>query len=195
MPTLTTLSSGSIFTGNSYWWITLTKPARHLRCRVKGLAMSGPEARGWVRNLQWSSIWLHVFESVWKQCFCQMVPFSPSSNNLFGDKCMNCKWVSKTECAHYFPYHHTKMFAIQKRILRGINFVKIIKKIFSNVDPESGHSCLVFVQYPRDSPRSAWELQKKIGAATNSRKKLQKNTKKTGGELICKHFGVNGKLR
>ena len=49
------------------------------------------------------------------------------------------------------------------------------------------------MQYPRDSPRSAWELQKKIGAATNSRKNYKKYTKKTGGELSCKHFGVNGK--
>ena len=31
-----------------------------------------------------------------------------------------------------------------------------------------------------------------IGAATNSRKNAQKNTKTTGGELICKNFGVNG---
>ena len=42
---------------------------------------------------------------------------------------------------------NTKSFAI-KKILRGINFVKITK-IFSSVDPESGHSCWVLVQYPR----------------------------------------------
>ena len=36
-------------------------------------------------------------------------------------------------------------------------------------------------------------LTKKIGAATNSRKNNKKVQKKTGGELICKKFGVNGK--
>ena len=82
---------------------------------------------------------------------------------------------------------NTKMFAIQK-ILREIAFVKITKNI-SSVDPESGHSYLIFVQYPHDSPRSAWELQKK----TNSRKNYKTNyKKKPGGELICKKFGVNG---
>ena len=71
---------------------------------------------------------------------------------------------------------NTKIFAIQKKILRGINFVKITK-IFSS---------------PRGSPRSAWELQKKSVAATNSRKNYKKNKKKKkkpGGELICKNFG------
>ena len=54
----------------------------------------------------------------------------------------------------------TPTFVQYKKNLRGIDFVKITK-IFFSVDPESGHSCLVFVPYPRDSPRSAWELQKK----------------------------------
>ena len=69
----------------------------------------------------------------------------------------------------HLPSAEHQNFYNTKKILRGINFVKITK-IFSSVNPESGHSCLVFVQYPRDSPRSAWELQNKIGAATNSRK-------------------------
>ena len=69
-------------------------------------------------------------------------------------------------------------FGASLKNLRGINFVKL-RNIFSSIDPESGHSCFVFVQYPRDSPRSAWELPKKIGAATNSRKNYKKkNTKK-----------------
>ena len=87
---------------------------------------------------------------------------------------------------------NTKSIAKQK-IMRGINFVRITK-IFSSVDTESGHSCLVFVQYPHDSPRSAWELQKKIGAATNSRKNYPKKIQKKGGELICNNFGVDGVL-
>ena len=62
----------------------------------------------------------------------------------------------------------------KKNILRGINFVKIT----NSVDPESGHSCLVFVQYPCDSPRSAWELQKKIGTARHSRTNYKIITKK-----------------
>ena len=37
-------------------------------------------------------------------------------------------------------------------------------------------------------------VTKKIGAATNSRKNTKKIQKK-GGELICKKFGVNGKLQ
>ena len=38
--------------------------------------------------------------------------------------------------------------------------------------------------------------KKKSVAATNSRKNYKKNYKKnTGGELICKNFGVNGTLR
>ena len=59
-------------------------------------------------------------------------------------------------CFH-LDYHQHQHFCNTKKLLRGINFVKITKIFF----PESGHSCLVFVQYPRDSPRSAWELQKK----------------------------------
>ena len=36
-------------------------------------------------------------------------------------------------------------------------------------------------------------VTKKILDATNSRKNYKKNyKKKPGGELICKHFGVNG---
>ena len=86
---------------------------------------------------------------------------------------------------------NTKMFAIQKKILRGISFVEITK-IFSSVDPESGHSCLVFVQYPRDSPRSAWELQKKSVPQRIPVKFYKKKYKeKPGGELSCKNFGVN----
>ena len=82
----------------------------------------------------------------------------------------------------------------KKKILRGTNFVKITK-IFSSVDPESGHSCLVFVQYPRDSPRtarSAWELQKKSVPQRIPVKITKNYPKKPGGELICKKFGVNG---
>ena len=61
---------------------------------------------------------------------------------------------------------NTKMFA-KKKFLRGINFVKSTK-LFSS---------------PRDSPRSAWELQKKSVAATNSRKNYKKKitNKKPGG--------------
>ena len=37
--------------------------------------------------------------------------------------------------------------------------------------------------------------KKKLVAATSSRKNYKKKLqKKTGGELICKNFGVNGKL-
>ena len=57
---------------------------------------------------------------------------------------------------------NTKIFAIQKKFLRGINFIKITKNISS----------------PRDFPRSAWELQKKSVAATNSRKNYKKKYKK-----------------
>ena len=87
-------------------------------------------------------------------------------------------------------YHQHQNFAIQNKILRGINFVKITKKkhIFS-VDPESGHSCLVFVQYPRDSPRSARELQKK-----SVPQRIPAKKKQPGGKFICKNFGVNGNL-
>ena len=65
-------------------------------------------------------------------------------------------------CSLKFPITiNTNIFAIQKKSCEAFNFVKITK-IISSVDSESGHSCLVFVQYPRDSQRSAWELQKKI---------------------------------
>ena len=37
-------------------------------------------------------------------------------------------------------------------------------------------------------------VTKKIGAATNSGKNYKKKLQKTGGELICKNFGVNGKV-
>ena len=62
--------------------------------------------------------------------------------------------------SEFSTYHQHQHFCNTKKILGEINFVKVTKNI-SSVDPESGHSCLVFVQYPRDSPRSAWELQKK----------------------------------
>ena len=76
------------------------------------------------------------------------------------------------------------------------SFRKNYKKIFLSVDPESGHSCLVFVQYPRDSPRSAWELQKKSAPQRIPVKITKKKyKKKTGGEFICKKFGVNGTRR
>ena len=77
-----------------------------------------------------------------------------------------------------------------KKILRGIHFVKL-QKIFSSVDPESGHSCLVHVQYLCDSPRSAWELQEK---SVPQRIPVKITKKKPGGELICKKIGVNGRL-
>ena len=49
------------------------------------------------------------------------------------------------------------------------------------------------MQYPRHSPRSAWELQKKSVPQRIPVKLQRKNYKKiTGGELICKNFGVNG---
>ena len=94
---------------------------------------------------------------------------------------INCELASLTcaQCCHEQPewnpisrcllacrelregkHHQHQNVCNTKKILRGINFAKITK-IFSSVDPESGHSCLVFVQYPRDSPRSAWELQQK----------------------------------
>ena len=53
-----------------------------------------------------------------------------------------------------------KFLQYQRKILRGFNFLKITKNIFqcwSRIWP----LLLVFVQYPRDSPKSAWELQKK----------------------------------
>ena len=79
------------------------------------------------------------------------------------------------------PTINTKIFAIQKKILRGINFVKITKKKFQ--PPPK-----------RNKKNHTWELQENSVAATNSRKNYQKNTKKKTprGELICKNFGVNG---
>ena len=68
---------------------------------------------------------------------------------------------------------NTRIFAIQKKILRGINFVKITK----NSSPALIQNLATLV----------WFLCN-IHAATNSRKK-----KKNGRELICKNFGVNGK--
>ena len=94
--------------------------------------------------------------------------------------------------AEIIAHHQHQNACNTKKILRGINFVKITK-IFSSVDPESGHSCLVFVQYPRDSPRSAWELQKKSVPQRIPVKITKKITQtKPGGELICKNFGANG---
>ena len=67
------------------------------------------------------------------------------------------------------------MFAIQKKILRGINFVKITKNIFQPT------------RLPEE--RMGVTKQKKSVATTNSRTNYKK---KPGGELICKNFGVNG---
>ena len=63
---------------------------------------------------------------------------------------------------------NTKIFAIQQKILRGINFVKTTK-IFSSVDRESGHSCLVFVQYPHrnEFPQKLQKKYKKSGRVIN----------------------------
>ena len=122
------------------------------------------------------------------------------------DVCRNiitiCTPTQKTGDSPYFlqlllsdkhNYHQHQNFCNTKKILRGINFVKITKKIFSSVDPESGHSCLAFVQYPRDSPRSAWGLQKKSVPQRIPVKITKQNyKKKPGGELICRNFGVNG---
>ena len=59
------------------------------------------------------------------------------------------------------------------------NFVKVTKDIFQSTR----------------LPEERMELQKKSVAATNSRKNYKKNYKKKNGrELICKKFGVNGKI-
>ena len=73
---------------------------------------------------------------------------------------------------------NTKIFAIQKKILRGINFVKITK--------------IYFPALIQNLATLVWFLCN-ISAATNSSKNYKKKIqKKTGGELICKNFGVNG---
>ena len=79
-----------------------------------------------------------------------------------------------------------------KKILRGINFVKITENIFQPPAPKE-----------TKNTTSVWRCQliliaafsyKKSVAPTNSCKDYKKNTpQKSGGELICKNFGgVNG---
>ena len=107
---------------------------------------------------------------------------------------------------------NTKMFAIRKKkFLRGINFVKLTK-IFSS-PPNSPRSaweskCLQytkkflrginFVKLTKNNFQSTQlpeermgVIQKKIGGCNEFPKKFTKK-KFTGGELICKNFGVNG---
>ena len=68
-----------------------------------------------------------------------------------------------------------------KKILRGINFVKITKNIFQPPPP----------QETKNTTHGSYK--KKSVAATNSRENYKKTYKeKPGGELICKHFGANG---
>ena len=57
-------------------------------------------------------------------------------------------------------YHQHQIFCNTKNILRGIHFVKITK-IFSSVDPESGHSCLVFVAISTRLPEERMGVTKK----------------------------------
>ena len=75
-------------------------------------------------------------------------------------------------------YHQHQTFCNTKNILRGINFVKITKKDFPSLI--------------QNLATLVWFLCN-IHAATNSGKNYKKIQKKTGGELICKNFGVNGR--
>ena len=76
------------------------------------------------------------------------------------------------------PTINTKIFAIQKKSCEELIEQKLQK---------------YFPALIQNLATLVWFLCN-IHAATNSRKNYKKNTnkKKTGGELICKHFGVNG---
>ena len=55
----------------------------------------------------------------------------------------------KLQVSGVFELPSTPKCLQYKKILRGINFVKITKNIFSSVELGCGHSCLLSVQYPR----------------------------------------------
>ena len=81
---------------------------------------------------------------------------------------------------HMPKYHQHQNVYNTKRNPARSEFRKNYQKIFSSVDPESGHSCPVwFLCNIHATPRGAHGSYKtKIGAATNSRKNYKKNYKK-----------------
>ena len=76
---------------------------------------------------------------------------------------------------------NTKICAIQKKFLRGINFVKITK---TNIQPPPP---------PKETKNTTHGSYKKNLWPQRIPVKIKKiYKKKPGGELICKNFGVNG---
>ena len=74
-------------------------------------------------------------------------------------------------------YHQNQKFC-NKKILRGINLVKITKYFPALIQNLATPVCFLC----------------NIHAATNSRKNYKNKRKKNGRELICKKIGVNGKV-